>query len=97
MGQNGPHQVNYSKQWEHQKHDHCKETYKLEWQFENTMKFDWKPVGLFENRRCPCLSVTVCDNPSKCVLNTLQLATVEYGQTPEERVAVNQGSYSPRY
>ena len=32
----------------------------------------------------------VCDNPIKCVLNTLvlQLAHVETGQTPEERVAV---------
>ena len=33
-------------------------------------------------------SVTVCDNPSKCVLNTLQFVHVETGQTPEERVAV---------
>ena len=28
----------------------------------------------FENRRCPCIFVTVSDNPSKCVLNTLQFA-----------------------
>ena len=32
--------------------------------------------------------VTVCDNPSKSVLNTLQFAHVDTGQTPEERVAV---------
>ena len=45
-------------------------------------------MELFENRRCLCVFVTVCDNPSKCVLNTLQFAYVETGQTPEERVAV---------
>ena len=32
--------------------------------------------------------VTVCANPSKCVLDTLQFAHVETGQTPKERVAV---------
>ena len=42
----------------------------------------------FENIRCPCVLVTVCDNPSNCVLNTLQFVRVETGQTPEERVAV---------
>ena len=42
----------------------------------------------FENWRCPCVFATVCDNPSKCVLNTLEFAHVETGQTPEERVAV---------
>ena len=41
----------------------------------------------FENRRCLCVFVTVCDNPSKCVLNTLWFAHVETGQTPE-RVTV---------
>ena len=41
----------------------------------------------FENRRCLCVFVTVCDNPSKCASNTLQFAQVETGQTPEERVA----------
>ena len=35
-----------------------------------------------------CVFVTVCDNPDKCVMNTLQFAHVETGQTPEERVAV---------
>ena len=45
-------------------------------------------MGSFENTRCLCLFVTVCDNPSKCVLNTLQFADVETGQTPEERAAV---------
>ena len=42
----------------------------------------------FENRRYSCVFVTVYDNPSKCVLNTLQFAHVEKGQTPEETVAV---------
>ena len=42
----------------------------------------------FENRRCPCVLVTVCENPSKCVLNTLHLVHAENGQTPEESVAV---------
>ena len=41
----------------------------------------------FENR-CPRLFVTVCDNPIKCLLNALQFAHAETGQTPEERVAV---------
>ena len=40
----------------------------------------------FENRRCQCVFVTVCDNPSKCDLNTLQFAPVGTIQTPEERV-----------
>ena len=47
-------------------------------------------MKLFENRICLCVFVTVCDNPSKCVLNTLQFAHLETGQTPEERVAVIQ-------
>ena len=41
----------------------------------------------FQNTRCPCVFVKVCDNPSKCVLNTLQFAHVETGHTPEEKVA----------
>ena len=42
----------------------------------------------FENSRGLCVFVTVCDNPSKCVLNTLQFTHVETGKIPEERVAV---------
>ena len=42
----------------------------------------------FENRRCLCVFVTVCDNPGKRVLNTLLFAHVESGHTPEERDAV---------
>ena len=40
---------------------------------------------------CKCnWPLTVCDNPSiKCVLNTLQFAHVETGQTPEERIMAN--------
>ena len=51
-------------------------------------KFKWLPIESFKNRRCPCIFVTVCNNPSECVLNTLQFAHVETGQTPEERVVV---------
>ena len=43
---------------------------------------------MLENRRCPNIFVSVCDNPSKCVLNTLQFAHVDTGKTPQERVAV---------
>ena len=35
---------------------------------------------------------TVCGNPSKCILNTLQFAHVETRQTPAERVAVIKGT-----
>ena len=56
--------------------------------FEDIAKFNWKPIELFENRICPCVFVTVCGNPRKCVLNTLQFAHVENGKIPEERVAV---------
>ena len=42
----------------------------------------------FENGRCLCVFVTVCDNPGKCILLTLQFAHVETGKTPEEKVAV---------
>ena len=42
----------------------------------------------FENRRYPCVIVTVCDNPRKHVLNTLRFVHVETRQTLEERVAV---------
>ena len=45
-------------------------------------------MELLEKRRCLCVFVIVCDNPSQCILNTLQLVHVETGQTPEERVAV---------
>ena len=65
--------------------------------FEDTAKFNWEPMESFENRRCLCVFVTVCDNPGKCVLNTLLFAHVESGQTPEERERSNQGDYSPRH
>ena len=35
-----------------------------------------------------CVSITVYDNPSKCVLNALQFAYVETGWISEERDAV---------
>ena len=53
--------------------------------FQTVGAFNWEPMESFENRRCRCIFVWVCDNPSKCVLNTLHVETV---QTPEERVAV---------
>ena len=40
--------------------------------FEDEGKFNWKLMESFENRRCPSVFVTVCDCPSKCVLNTMQ-------------------------
>ena len=40
----------------------------------------------FENWRCLCAFVKVWDNPSKCVLNTLQFAHVETGHTPVQIV-----------
>ena len=54
---------------------------------ENAAKLNWEPMESFENR-CLCVFVTVCDNPSKCVLNTLQFVHAETGQTPKERVVV---------
>ena len=45
--------------------------------FEDVAKFNWEPMELFTNRRCPCAYVTVCDNHSKCVLNTLYFAKRE--------------------
>ena len=42
----------------------------------------------FENRRLPCIFLTVCDILASVFLNTLQLVDVETGQTLEERGAV---------
>ena len=56
--------------------------------FEDAAKFNWEPLESFENRRCLCIFVTVCDNPGKGVLNTLQFAHVEAGQTSVDRVAI---------
>ena len=97
MGQNGPYQVNHFKLWEHQKQSCgqnvffyylCTDGQKPVNQsggFEDTAKFNWEPMVSLENRRCPYVFVTVCDNPSKCLLNTLQFMHVE---TPKERIAV---------
>ena len=41
--------------------------------FDDTVKFDWQPMELFENKRCPGVSVTVCGNPTECVLSIVQL------------------------
>ena len=40
-------------------------------------------MEIFENRRSPLVSIAIGDNPTKCVLNTLQFAQVETGQTSE--------------
>ena len=42
--------------------------------FEDTAKFNWEPMESFENRRCPCVFVTVCDNPSQCFEYTVLCA-----------------------
>ena len=68
--------------------DHCEETCNQSGSFEDTAKFNWDPVESFENRRCQCIFVTVCDNPGKCVFNTLQFMHVQTSKTPEENVAV---------
>ena len=59
--------------------------------FEDTAKFNLEPMESFE-KIYQCVFVTVCDNPSKCLLNTLQFVHVETGQIPEERVAVIKAS-----
>ena len=38
--------------------------------FEDAAKFNWNSMESFEQEML-CVFVTVCDNPSKCVLNTL--------------------------
>ena len=56
--------------------------------FKDAAKFNRQPMESFENRICLCVSVIVCNNPSKCVLDTLEFAYVETGQIPEQRVAI---------
>ena len=46
--------------------------------FEDAVKFNWEPMESFENRKCPCVFVTVCVNPSKCVLTSLQFVHVNF-------------------
>ena len=62
---------------------------------EDTAKFNLVPLESFENRRCLCVFVSLCDNPGKCVLNKLQFVHVETGQTPEERVGVIKATTPP--
>ena len=45
-------------------------------------------MGSFENRACPFVSITVYDNPSKCISGTLEFAHVKTRQTSEERIAI---------
>ena len=61
--------------------------------FGDTEKFNWEPV-LLENRRCLCVSITVCDNPGKYALDTLQFVHVDAGQTSEDS---SQSDCSPSY
>ena len=56
--------------------------------FDDTMKLDWQPMESFVNWRCQCVSVTVCDNLSKCILDILQFAYVKTRQTSEERITI---------
>ena len=58
--------------------------------FEDTAKFSYEPMESFENSRYPCVFVTVCDNPSTCILNTLQFVHVETGQTLKRESCSNQ-------
>ena len=57
--------------------------------FDDEAVFNWQLMKYFENRRCLCVSITVCvTNPKKYILNTLEFAHVKTGQTSEERVAI---------
>ena len=106
--QNGPHQINHSKPWQHQKQSCGRTVFYLCTAGQDNLQepFMWTVVSCIissrmsrqkrTNRRYPCVFVTCCDNLSKYVLNTLQFANVETGQTSEERhevikVATNQG------
>ena len=56
--------------------------------FEDKVIFEWQPMGLFKNRRCPLVSVAVYDNPSYGVSSTLQFVHVETEQTSEGGIVV---------
>ena len=48
---------------------------------EDAAIFNQQPMESFENGRCLCVSITVCYNLSKCILETLQFANIKTGQT----------------
>ena len=52
--------------------------------FEGAAVFIRQPIESVENRNYPCISIGVCDNPSKCIFNTLEFVQVKAGQTSEE-------------
>ena len=63
--------------------------------FEEAEVFNWQTMESVENRKCLCVSITVYDNPSKCILDTLVFAHVTTRQTSEEKIAMVD-NYSPR-
>ena len=44
--------------------------------FEDRMIFKWQSMESSENRIFPCICITVCDNPRKCILNTVELTHI---------------------
>ena len=58
--------------------------------FENTPNFNWQTMEFFENRSNPLVIIAISNNPTKCVLNTLQITHVDTGQTSEKIVVVVQ-------
>ena len=47
-------------------------------------------MELFENRRYPYVFAIVCDNPSKCVLNTVIKATTHQGISRQDSSLISQ-------
>ena len=47
--------------------------------FKDAAKFIGDPMESSENRRYKGVSITVCDNPSRCFLDTLEFVHVETG------------------
>ena len=56
--------------------------------FDDRAKFDWQPMELFKNRRYLCVSIKVCYNLHKCVLDTLEFTHVKSGLTSEQRITI---------
>ena len=41
--------------------------------FEDAAKFNWNSMECCENRRCLCVSIAVCDNPSKSISSVAEI------------------------
>ena len=62
--------------------------------FEVAALFNWQPMQFFETRRYPGVSITVYDNPSKCIWIHLSLHMLKLNK----RLKIDlQYSISPRY